>query len=346
MRIESPSISNNSGIKTMNTSYLKTENLSKNNIEKTFQSWAIYFSLIILLITLSPYNFEFGEKSVFLWRISTFDMFENLFLLFPIGVFLTLSNNRISATDIIKYAAIGFIFSLFIESSQLFLKSRTSQYWDVVANTLSMVFGIVTGLTLKPLTKKLSKVRTSIIKLTSTLFAVSILIIIRLMMNKQQFGLFELSLLVCGCGLLILIFNHYSLKKKSLLVGPSSVLTLVFIFISLFPLLLTNITLLLIISLIFGLIVPASVYLMSNNQNISRANQKKIIFTIVYPPIIIFTVLAIMNLITINTDFAIFQQDKIYRLNNGRGVGGVMVQFLLLCTIATQLFQSIFSAKK
>lgn len=330
----------------MSTSYLNNKNLSKSNIENTFQSWAFYFSLIILLITLSPYNFEFSETSVFSWRINTFDMFENLFLLFPIGFFLTLSNNKISATDIIKYAAIGFIFSLFIESSQLFLKSRTSQYWDVIANTLSVVFGIVTGLILKPLTKKLLKVRTSIIKLTSTLFAVSILILIRLMMNKQQFGLFELSLIVCGCGLLILIFNHYSLKKKSILIGPSSVTAIIFIFITLFPLLLTNITLLLVLSLIFGLIVPTSVYLMANNQNISRANQKKIIFTLIYPPIIFFTALAIINLIAISTDFALFEHDKIYKLSNGRGVGGVMVQFLLLCTISTQLFQSIFSTKK
>lgn len=102
----------------------------------------------------------------------------------------------------------------------------------------------------------------------------------------------------------------------------------------------------LILSLIFGLIVPASVYLMSKNQTISRTTQKHIIFTIIFPPIIIFTSLAIMNLIAINTDYAIFPQDKVYRLNNGRGVGGVMVQFFLLCIIVTQLFNSIFITKK
>lgn len=330
----------------MNALYLKSKNLPKSNIEKTFRVWTIYFFLIILLITLSPYNFNLNEKSIFSWKNNTLDIFENFFLLFPIGFFLTLSNNKISTTDIIKYAAIGFIFSLFIESSQLFLKGRTSQYWDVIANTVGMVFGVVTGLTFNPLTKSLAKVCATIIKLISTFFTLSILIIIRLMMNKQQFGLFELSLLICGCGLLILIFNHYSLERNNVLVAPSSVLTLVFIFISLFPLLLTNINLFLILSLIFSLIVPASIYLMTDNQNISRANQKKIIFTLIYPPIIFFTALAIINLIAISTDFALFEHDKIYKLSNGRGVGGVMVQFLLLCTISTQLFQSIFSTKK
>ncbi len=324
----------------------KIKQLKESNIENTFSTWAIYFFIIVIMVTLSPYNFEFSAKSIFSWRINTFDMFENLFLLFPIGFFLTLSSNKNSTINIIKYTLVGFVFSLCIESSQLFLESRTSQYWDVIANTLSMALGALIGMTLKPLAKKIIITRSSIVKLISTLFALSLLIIIRLMMNNQSFGLFEFSLLFCGSGLLTLIYSHYSLKNNDILAGHSAVTTIIFAFISLFPLLLTNITLFLMLSLFFGLIVPASVFLMSVHHAISYSNKKKIVFFIISPPLMIFSALAITNLITTNSGFATFQFDKLYDINEGRNVGGVIVQVFLLVTITAQLLDYILSSMK
>lgn len=316
------------------------------NVKNILSTWAIYFFIIVTMITLSPYNFEFDINGEFSWRINSFDMFENLFLLFPIGFFLILSNDKTKPIDIIKYTGIGFVFSLFIESSQLFLESRTSQYWDVIANTLSIILGALIGMMLKPVVKKMIITRSSIAQLISILFALSLLIIIRLMMNNQRLGLFEFNLLICSSGLLVLIFSHYSLKKNNILVGSSAVTTIFFIFISLFPLLLTNTTLFLMIALSFGLIVPTSVFLMSITHAISHSRKRRIILIIIYPPIIIFSGLAILNLMTISSGFAIFQLDRIYNINEGRGVGGVMVQVFLLLTITIQLFNYIFSSKK
>lgn len=322
------------------------QKIKKNNIKKIFFTWAIYFFIIVAMITLSPYNFELDAKGKFSWVINTFDMFENLFLLFPIGFFLTLASDKIKLIDIIKFTFIGFIFSASVEFSQLFLKSRSSQYWDVIGNTISIVLGILVGICVKPLANKLIITRSSIATLISTLFAISILLIIRLMMNNQKFGLLEFSLLVCASGILTLLFSYYSIKNNNMPASITAVITIIFVLVSLSPLLLTNITLLLMLSLFFGLIVPTCVYFMSATHAISQSNKQKILLTLTYPPIIVFSVLAIINLLTINSGFSILELDRLYKVNEGRGVGGIIVQVFLLLTITIQLLSYILSTKK
>jgi glycopeptide antibiotics resistance protein len=318
----------------------------RSNIKKLFYTWAFYFFIIVMAITLSPYNFDFSNKSTFSWTINTIDMFENLFLLFPIGFFLALSSDKLKPITFIKYIAIGFIFSFFIEFSQLFLKSRVSQYWDVIANTISIILGALVAALLKPLTHKWVIKQSSIALLISTLFALSILLILRLMMNNQGVGLFEYCLLLCSSGILILIFSHYSRKNNHLSASKSSVIGILFLFISLFPLLFTDLTLLLVLSLLFGLIVPAGVYLMHFIQSISHSNKKMVIFIIIYLPIIVFSGLALTNLLTTKVGFSIFELDKLYTINDGRGVGGVIVQALLLLAISFQLLSYALPSKK
>jgi glycopeptide antibiotics resistance protein len=330
----------------MNIPAQKRKQLKKNNVSNLFSTWAIYFFIIVMMITLSPYTFEYNAKNEFSWVIKTFDMFENLFLLCPLGIFLTLSNNKVNAINIIKYIALGFILSSFIEYSQLFLDNRVSQYWDIIANTLSMILGVIIGLILNPLIKKLIRMRSSMIKLSSTLFAISILIILRLMMNSQTFGLFEFSLLLCASGLLILMFNHYSLKNNNIMADISAITAIAFIFISLFPLLLTNITLFLILSLFFVLTVPTSVFLMFKPYIISQRYKKRIIFILTFLPVMFFSLIAVKNLLVIDIGFSIFQSDRSYSTSDGRGVGGVVVQAFLLFIITTQLFNHIYSFEK
>lgn len=330
----------------MNIPAQRRKQFKNNNVSNLFSTWAFYFFIIITTITLSPYNFDFATKGVFTWRINTFDMFANLFLLFPIGFFFTLSSDKVKPIDIVKYTAIGFIFSLFIEFSQLFLKSRSSQYWDIIANTISIILGSFTAICLKPLTNKLSITKSSIAMLISTLFLLSILLIIRLMMNNQSFGFFELSLLLCSSGLLVLILSHYSLKNNSLSPSISALISITFVFVSLFPLLFTNTPLFLILSLLSGLLVPACVFVMSITDNISNSTKKMIIFIIIYPPIIVFSGIAITNLMATSTGFSILLLDRLYGVNEGRGVGGVMVQAFLLLTITVQLLNYILLSKK
>ncbi|MBL0709549.1 MAG: VanZ family protein, partial [Colwellia sp.] len=160
----------------MNIFYKKTKKAKKNNIKNLFTTWIIYFSIIVIAVTLSPYNFDFSLQKEFSWKMNSLDMFENLFLLFPIGFLFAISSNKIKLIDIVKYTVIGFIFSLLVESSQLFLKTRTSQYWDVIANTISMFLGVLLGIGFKPLANKLMINRLSISNLVSALFAIGLLL--------------------------------------------------------------------------------------------------------------------------------------------------------------------------
>jgi glycopeptide antibiotics resistance protein len=67
-----------------------------------------------------------GESS---WKINAFDMLENLFLLFPIGFCLTLSQTQaLKFSNIIKLTLLGLMLSFGVEAIQLFLDAKTSQY--------------------------------------------------------------------------------------------------------------------------------------------------------------------------------------------------------------------------
>ena len=311
-----------------------------------FFAWAVYFFIIVTTVTVSPYNFDFTIQSTFSWSINSFDMFENLFLLFPIGFFLTLSNNNINLIDIIKYTVVGFIFSVFIECTQLFLESRISQYWDVIANTFSTLLGSLVALCLKPFKNKLVITRQPIATLMSTLISINILLIIRLMMNGQLFGLLEFSLLFCGNGILVLIFSHYTRISNSISASKAAVITISYCFITIFPVLATNTTLVSVLSLLFGLTVPACVYWMTSNHAISYTGKKLISFCVLFAPIIIFSALSLADLISLNFGFSILQPERLYSAKETRSVGGQMVQMFLLLTIVTQLLSYISSHKK
>ena len=165
------------------------------------------------------------------------------------------------------------------------------------------------------------------------------------MMNNQNFGFFELCLLLCSSGLLVLILSHYSLKDNSLSASISALISIAFVFVSLLPLLFTNTPLFLLLSLFSGLLVPACVFVMSITDNISHSTKRMIIFIIIYPPIIVFSGIAITNLMATSAGFSILQLDRLYGINEGRGVGGVMVQALLLLTITAQLLHYVIYAK-
>lgn len=110
-----------------------------------------------LLLTLSPFNFVQTSDS-FSWRYQTSDFRDNLLLLSVIGFCFT-------CTKPIRWwhwpllLALGSIISFGIETAQLALPDRTSQYWDVIANTISLVAGGVAGLFFRRLTIGIDKHR-------------------------------------------------------------------------------------------------------------------------------------------------------------------------------------------
>jgi glycopeptide antibiotics resistance protein len=284
----------------------------------------------------------------FSWRINAFDMFENLFLLFPIGFFFTLSQTTAFKFDsIIKLTLLGFMLSFFVESMQLFLDVRTSQYWDLIANTLSMTLGLLTALACKSLIDKFRISSFAISKLIHALFAITILLLIRLMTNHQDFALLELSLLLCGCGILILIFSHYSMKKKYALINQTTIATIIFVIISFFPLFISNTKLFLLLTLLCSLVTPLTVYLMMEPHRLVYLSKKNILLLLSYLTIIMALSLTISNNVAMDSSGPIFLLDNLAVQYNARIVGSFVIQaFLFFITTYQLLAYFIYSNKK
>ena len=89
-------------------------------------------------------NFQFDGGGRYTWVFHSGDFIVNCFLLFPLGyIFLEFLGSSFSFKNLFKAILVGGLISIAIESSQLLLDQRTSQYWDVIANTFSFMLGSV-----------------------------------------------------------------------------------------------------------------------------------------------------------------------------------------------------------
>jgi glycopeptide antibiotics resistance protein len=118
--------------------------------------WSIYSGFIALAFTLSPFNFDLNTSQVFTWRWGTFDLFSNLFLLLPIGAALGLSGASLKFRHVLLYFLFALLLSFTIETMQLFIAVRTSQYWDVICNVTSFMMGLMIGKSCKPMLLRFS----------------------------------------------------------------------------------------------------------------------------------------------------------------------------------------------
>ncbi len=274
----------------------------------------------------------------FSWQINAFDILENLFLLFPIGFCFTLSQTTaFKSSIIIKLILLGFMLSFFVEAMQLFLDARTSQYWDLIANTLSITLGLITALACKSFIDKININSLGISKLLHALFAITILLLVRQMSNYQHFALVELSLLLCACGILILIFSHYSMKKRYALINQTTIATLTFVMVSMFPLFISNINLFLLLTLLCSLLTPLTVYLMVRPHKLSYLSKKNMLLLVSYLTIIIALSFTISNNVTMDSAEPVSLYNNLVVQYNARIVGGFVIQTFLLLIITYQL---------
>ncbi|MCF6155188.1 MAG: VanZ family protein [Candidatus Brocadia sp.] len=130
--------------------------------EGLFEKWArasikiIFFNLVlILVITLYPYNFSFKEKDtglihyfliiLELRNLGFFDVICNILLFFPLGFGLAGYLHQRLCLDAVASLAItiliSFGLSYFIEFLQGFLQSRFSSLADVFSNSIGALFG-------------------------------------------------------------------------------------------------------------------------------------------------------------------------------------------------------------
>jgi glycopeptide antibiotics resistance protein len=101
----------------------------------------IYICIIILIITLSPFDFQIPDKIRILWIFSFEDFIINIILFIPVGFLFTLSRRRSNDSLIPETLVFGVLFSLLIESSQQFLPIRFPQVSDIITNGLGAWLG-------------------------------------------------------------------------------------------------------------------------------------------------------------------------------------------------------------
>jgi glycopeptide antibiotics resistance protein len=101
----------------------------------------IYMCIIVLLITLIPFDFRIPDQFKFAWSTNTSDLITNIFLFIPIGFLFKLSRGPNGDKLCLGPLIFGLIFSAAIEFAQAFIPGRYTQVIDVATNGLGAWFG-------------------------------------------------------------------------------------------------------------------------------------------------------------------------------------------------------------
>jgi glycopeptide antibiotics resistance protein len=215
---------------------------------------AVYFTLIAFALTLSPFHFEIAPLKTFSWKHAPFDVFANLFLLFPVGFFAVLAKRECKSVDILLYLALGLGLSFSIESLQLLVPQRTSQYWDVICNTISVMLGAGVGAVIKPVLNQIGRYHDARqVLLVNILIAVSILLLTYSIYHPADIQMFAVVLLLLTCCLISAIFINSSLQHETPLHMQAFVCYVVFTTLLTIPLLLNHPVIMLSVILTFAL---------------------------------------------------------------------------------------------
>lgn len=104
-----------------------------------------YVLTVTVLVTLVPFRFAWVDAPSFSGFITSKDVILNLFLLFAPGFLYQLTFGGLSDRWCGRALVLGFLFSLGLESLQLFLPGRYSSPIDVAANTAGAWAGALVG---------------------------------------------------------------------------------------------------------------------------------------------------------------------------------------------------------
>jgi glycopeptide antibiotics resistance protein len=114
----------------------------------------IYVSIIILIITLSPYDFRKPDKIRIFWILNFRDFITNIILFVPVGFLFSMSRRSRKDPLLVKTLIFGVLLSLLIESMQQFLPDRFPQVSDIITNGFGAWLGGLIYLRLKRRTGK------------------------------------------------------------------------------------------------------------------------------------------------------------------------------------------------
>lgn len=311
--------------------------------KKLLKYWLFFSIITALLLTLSPFNFSLNNIGRFTWIFQTSDFIENLFLFFPIGLTLMLWH-RTTLKLFFAYLIFAFTLSLFIEEAQLFLHIRGSQYWDIFANTCSLMLGLLFGtLIKKPVNNFIKQSNKQEVLLISALILNSLIIFSRLMTNQQQFQLFELCLVWCSCAMLVLIISENIQKRKRPYLVKTIAISALLIMLTLLPLYKLHLLVFINVSIIF---IAAVVFLsaIATSKRINFQLLKYTLLLLILLPLGFYIVEVVSNINKLN--FSLLPTDKEILITQVRTIGAMLVISMMLYILFTKLIIYTYLSRK
>ena len=184
--------------------------------------------IIVVLITLIPFDFHMPAKIRIYWILNIGDFITNIILFIPVGFLYKLGRWRNNDPLCLKPMVFGALFSLLIESVQQFIPSRFPQVSDIITNGLGAWLG---GLIFIWLQKRLNRINTGKVFATELPIMNVVYLLIPLMwLNGLAAGgeisrlLLLLILVLFGAGVISQVYRFrlknagvFSIKKLSML---------------------------------------------------------------------------------------------------------------------------------
>ena len=119
----------------------------------------IYMSMMVVIITLIPFDFRISAKINITWSTNLSDFIHNIILFLPIGFLFRLSHRKSKDRLCIQTLGFGILLSSAIELSQLFVAGRYTQIIDVFTNGFGAWLGAIIFVLLKQWLKEDRAVR-------------------------------------------------------------------------------------------------------------------------------------------------------------------------------------------
>jgi glycopeptide antibiotics resistance protein len=114
-----------------------------NDPPKSTLSYAllIYMCIIVILITLIPFEFRHPREFKITWSTNFTDFITNIFLFIPVGFLFRLLRRQSKDILCLNAFVFGFLLSAAIEFTQVFIPGRYTQVIDVITNGLGAWLG-------------------------------------------------------------------------------------------------------------------------------------------------------------------------------------------------------------
>jgi VanZ family protein len=94
----------------------------------------IYMCIVVVLITLVPFEFRMPEHFHLTWSTNFTDFFTNILLFVPVGFLFNLTRRENTDLFCLQALAFGVLLSFAVESAQVFIPGRYPQVIDVITN--------------------------------------------------------------------------------------------------------------------------------------------------------------------------------------------------------------------